>query len=102
MGCVTREEEPASKHVGIHRPEDNATGVVAWLIRVSMLGGSIGFVAALLGNLLVLFAGVLVLVAGCVAVAVLTFKDARRLGQPISRSLRNGFGAALGWLYDYH
>lgn len=102
MGCMTREEEPAPKHVGIHRPEDNATGVVAWLIRLSVLGGLIGFVAALIGNLLVLFAGVLVLVAGCVAVAVLTFKEARRLGQPISRSLRKGLGSALGWLSDYH
>jgi hypothetical protein len=102
MGSMTSDEDPAPKHVGIHRPEDNATGVVAWLIRVSMLGGSIGFVAALLGNLPVLFAGLLVLVAGCVAVAVLMFKDARRLGQPISRSLRIAIGAALGWLYDYH
>jgi hypothetical protein len=96
------EVEPGPKHVGIHGPEDDATGAIAWLIRASMLGSLVAFVAALLGNVPVLLAGVLILAAGCVAVGVLMFKDARRLGQPITRSLRRGCSAAVWWLHEYH
>jgi hypothetical protein len=67
-----------------------------------MLGSLVAFVAALFGNVPVLVAGVFVLFSGCVAVGVLAFREAKRLGQPAIRSVRRGVRAALGWLYDYH
>lgn len=102
MSRMSNDGAPAPKHAGTPGPEDNATGTVAWLIRASMFGALLGFVAALFGNVPILIAGVVVLIAGCVAVGVLVFQDAQRRGEPSTRSLRRAFGAALGWLYDYH
>lgn len=75
---------------------------MSWVIRASMLGSLVAFVAALFGNVPVLVVGIVVLLFGCVAVGVLAFRNARRLGQPAVRSLRRGIRAGLGWLYDYH
>lgn len=99
---MTSDGSAGPRHAGVPGPEDDGTRAVGWVIQASMLGSLVAFVAALLGNVHVLVAGVVVLFSGCFAVGVLAFREAKRLGQPATRSLRRGVRAAFGWLYHYH